>query len=125
MLQSYHPISHTHASSSSPQAFSSAPSVESHHSCVSATEPLLSVVEQLSVFASSPEFSTTSAVISPPGLAAQEPIHTVRYLTTLLCFSYTCQDIILAMLYSVFTYSKYTPLLFTCDLYMMGKLWIL
>ena len=56
------------------QVLNSEPSEAARESCAAAARPLTEAVKQLTVFASSPEFSSTPAKISDGGHSAQQPI---------------------------------------------------
>ncbi|KAI5614241.1 talin-1 isoform X2, partial [Silurus asotus] len=47
---------------------------ENRHKCKASTGPLIEAVDNLTAFASNPEFASVPAQISPEGLAAMEPI---------------------------------------------------
>ncbi|KAG8131388.1 hypothetical protein E2320_017964 [Naja naja] len=58
----------------SPQALDGAFTPENRERCREATAPLIEAVENLTAFASNPEFATIPAQISPEGRRAMEPI---------------------------------------------------
>jgi len=56
------------------KALATAPTDDNRMKCIDASKPLLDAVDNLKVFASSPEFAATPAYISPAGQQKQKPL---------------------------------------------------